>query len=404
MSKVKNLFVKLLLALASLCMVLGILELTLRIQDIYLSRRYGTDMGEEGELLRYDALFGWRNRENASLYFTSKLNRFKSLCTINTHGLRDDDYSYRKPPGTLRILLLGDSTIVGFEVPKKAVIDTVLEEILRKKTTCEVLNAGVRGYGTDQNYLFFVKEGFKYQPDIVLYVFCDNDPKENILIHRANRKYGKPYFILEKGRLVLKGVPVPQQFDPPDRTLVSYPSAEAFRNLMVPAARKGNPILLVLKENLRHSLLYYYFIVPQVRHIPVADRLLVRLKLVDPPLETELPEVVAYEWRITEALLQAMKSFCESKKIKFAVFEYTNGAGKPPAQNTPFKQIARKLDIPYIESLQPFFKESHGTKKFCHRADKHWNAKGHRLAAQIIANYLGSSGSSGDIILNSLRR
>ena len=35
----------------------------------------------------------------------------------------------------------------------------------------EVINAGVGGWGTDQEAIFYLGEGFRYQPDIVLLAF-----------------------------------------------------------------------------------------------------------------------------------------------------------------------------------------------------------------------------------------
>jgi len=44
----------------------------------------------------------------------------------------------------------------------------------------EVINAGVGGYGTDQEFLFLTREGWKYKPDLVVVVFnISNDVHDN---------------------------------------------------------------------------------------------------------------------------------------------------------------------------------------------------------------------------------
>jgi lysophospholipase L1-like esterase len=79
----------------------------------------------------------------------------------------------------------------------------VIEELLNHKF--EVLNFGVRGYGTDQTYLLFITKGVLFSPDVVIYTFCVNDIWDN-----ANPS-SKPYFDLDPSRpggIVLKGYPV----------------------------------------------------------------------------------------------------------------------------------------------------------------------------------------------------
>jgi hypothetical protein len=69
---------------------------------------------------------------------------------INAQGFRDDhDYVHAKPPGTLRILVLGDSHTAGFEVSQEATFPEVAERYLRLRgARAEVLNTGISGFGT----------------------------------------------------------------------------------------------------------------------------------------------------------------------------------------------------------------------------------------------------------------
>ena len=86
---------------------------------------------------------------------------------------------------------MGDSVIAGLEVENDQVLDKRFGIMAQQPGKYEVVNAGVRGYGTDQSLLFFQNEGYKYHPDIVIYVFVNNDPMENVTIHKPNRKFGK---------------------------------------------------------------------------------------------------------------------------------------------------------------------------------------------------------------------
>jgi lysophospholipase L1-like esterase len=116
---------------------------------------------------------------------------------INHHGMRaDQDYPYQKPPGTKRIISLGDSYTIGYEVSADQTFSSVIERRLREAgTPCEVLNCGVSGFSNAEECLYLERELMKYDPDLVMVSFCGNDLADNI---RSN------LFALQNGRLVNK--------------------------------------------------------------------------------------------------------------------------------------------------------------------------------------------------------
>lgn len=117
---------------------------------------------------------------------------------INNQGMRADrDYPYEKPPGVSRILSLGDSFTIGFEVDVERCFSSVLERELRNAGhSVEVLNAGVSGFSTAEEYLYLKRELIKYTPDLVLVSFFANDLADN---ERAN------LFRIENGTLIQSG-------------------------------------------------------------------------------------------------------------------------------------------------------------------------------------------------------
>src|SRR5207244_10765097 len=70
----------------------------------------------------------------------------------------------------------------------------------------EVLNLGVEGYGTDQQWLYFADRGLRYEADVVVLSFFELNLERNIM---SFRDYAKPYFPLVDGRVILRNVPVP---------------------------------------------------------------------------------------------------------------------------------------------------------------------------------------------------
>jgi hypothetical protein len=101
----------------------------------------------------------------------------RNLVTLNSHGLRDKEIPYDKPPGEKRILLLGDSVTFGWGVSDGEPFADQMEPLLKSTTgrNWEVINAGVNGYNTQQEDACLRLEGVRYQPDIVILTFVEND-------------------------------------------------------------------------------------------------------------------------------------------------------------------------------------------------------------------------------------
>jgi lysophospholipase L1-like esterase len=158
-----------------------------------------------GHRYLYDSTLGWRNIPNWEASTNGR------RLTINSKGLRDFEYSYAKPSGVRRILVLGDSFAWGYGVADDEIFTEVIEERLARDSLLrgekyEVVNTGVSGWGTDQEYLFLQREGFNYSPDIVVLAFFIVNDFEN---NESSIVYGlqKPVFANEE--LDLANVPVP---------------------------------------------------------------------------------------------------------------------------------------------------------------------------------------------------
>lgn len=140
-------------------------------------------LGEQPKFPRHvvGSSFGLRINEPGSVY------RHKSADVsvefrINREGMRASrDYPYQKPTGVSRVVSLGDSFTIGYEVSVNETFSAVLEqELLKHGYRAEVLNAGVSGYSTAEECLYLEKELFRYQPDIILVSFYGNDLLDNL--------------------------------------------------------------------------------------------------------------------------------------------------------------------------------------------------------------------------------
>lgn len=108
---------------------------------------------------------------------------FKVMMRTNSKGIRSDvEYPYEKPEGTKRIVVLGDSFGMGYEVE----LEDTFTQVMRRQLVdalgqkVEVINLSVSGYGTAEQLLMLQNEGVKYEPDLVLVTWHDTDSDDNI--------------------------------------------------------------------------------------------------------------------------------------------------------------------------------------------------------------------------------
>jgi hypothetical protein len=108
---------------------------------------------------------------------------------ISSQGLRDREYPYAKPADVYRVLMLGDSTVLGWGVKAEDTAAKVLERELGDGF--EVINAGVGNYGTMQEFTYYKMYGRRFHPDLVILQYFINDPepvptrKEGFLIDHS---------------------------------------------------------------------------------------------------------------------------------------------------------------------------------------------------------------------------
>lgn len=158
---------------------------------------------------RIDERFGFHHTPGAGLCYT--LEGF-SRGRFNSKGLRDVERAYEKPADVTRILVLGDSFVEALQVSLTEAFCQRLEQRLNAPEgggrRHEVINTGVQGWGTAQQFLYLKDEGMKYDPDVVILAFFANDITTNtyeleslLFTERSARQ--RPYLVKRDGRLVV---------------------------------------------------------------------------------------------------------------------------------------------------------------------------------------------------------
>lgn len=110
--------------------------------------------------------------------------------SINSLGMRDVERSLEKPPGTVRIVALGDSHTFGWGVARDEAYPAVLEDLLREHfpgRRFEVWNLGVPGYNTVQEVRALELRLDEIDPDAIVINYVANDMDlPNFLAARPN--------------------------------------------------------------------------------------------------------------------------------------------------------------------------------------------------------------------------
>lgn len=97
----------------------------------------------------------------------------------NGEGLRDSHHTLQPPPGTLRLVALGDSVTYGYELDRADAWPQQLQRLLDLGgARVEVFNTAAPGWTTRQQRIAYVRLMRKYRPGRVVVGVCLNDIPE----------------------------------------------------------------------------------------------------------------------------------------------------------------------------------------------------------------------------------
>ena len=154
-----------------------------------------------------DTNLGWSFRPNVSGW---SQNENTVYLRTNRFGFRGADWSEQPASDRMRIAVLGDSFVDFSNLADEHVLTSVIEEHLAAcpalaNNRAEVLNFGVSGYGTAQQYLMLQQQVASFRPNLVLLaLYVGNDVMNNSLALSAENQKARPYFVeLPSGKLRL---------------------------------------------------------------------------------------------------------------------------------------------------------------------------------------------------------
>jgi hypothetical protein len=344
------------LLLFSALVSLFLLEIALRIIP-HEKFKVETPNPERAIFWHYDPLLGWKHKSFQEGRFGTQ--DFDVQVKINGQGLRDRAYSYQRKDGVFRIIVLGDSFTWGFGVEHHDIFTEIMERDLRN---VEIINMGVSGYSTDQEYLQFKKEGSRYNPQLILLLFFEDDIYHNML--QTNFIiYSKPKFSLVNGKLVL----------------TSMPSSE------VSTIRKTHYFLRT--HSIIYNILIRAYLYSSTGPMKFFRRQVSRMKEWLNGNEMENPR------DLTFAILRELVALAEAKSARVVIVKvatHNDALEYDSTRSDRLAEFCRTEGIPFINLAAHFQSYLQVNKQASLQLphDRHWNAEAHGLAAKIISSYL----------------
>lgn len=390
-SRLTRLATNLLIALAAIFITVVTLEIVLR--------QFYFPVGSPFNHRVPDPVLGWRLEPNTR--FANQKTEFSVNVVYNSKGWRDVEHKYDKPPGVFRIVVLGDSFMEAYSVKLKDSFARQLERMIKAsgRSKVEVINLGVGGYGTLQEYLAFAEEGIRYEPDLVLLGFyVTNDARNNSYDLESKAAGG----LKVRSRPFLE----PGTFDGWEITLVDYEGAlQTFEQYR--AEQESPPWW-------EETGLYLLYVEGMERRGKVVSRgRTIKYSILGHDLGVHLCEEspgYTAAWELTERILVRLRDNVRAAGAELVVFtvpayhevdkDYIravwNSVDNPSdycLEEAPgYDRLAGILEqygIPYVDLL-PAFRQSNrfGQRPLFRSVDRHWDAEGHALAVWEVYNAL----------------
>jgi lysophospholipase L1-like esterase len=377
------------LLLGSLVVSLLLIELVLRLLgwSFPIFARPDADLGWSFR----PGLQGWAMHENTA------------YLRINRLGFRGDNWPERA--SGFRIAVLGDSFVESSNLPEEHALTTIVGRDLRNcprfASGVEVLNFGISGYGTGQEYVLLSTRVQPLHPDMVLLAFyAGNDVANNVRTLSAAGQTEKPYFVEAQDSLALDD---------------SFRTSTAFRKAVAQDWRKRLINASYLLQAFKQVALGRS-IMPDAKpleSIHLSD-------LPEPPLfapeyaELFAPprnESWASAWSVTEKLLVSMRDWAQTQQVQFGMIIIPAPVQVLPSGKLrrtaiakfglqdleyPVERIARAAagaGISFLDLREALRNEADANRVFLYgfpprSGDGHLNAAGNAVSGGSVARWL----------------
>lgn len=286
---------------------------------------------------------------------------YHNLVTTNQFGLRGAPTTLSKPVGRKRILCVGDSFTFGKGVEDDETfcyrLERMLDHLGTPLSSIETLNAGVVSYGTSNELLYLRKQGFLFQPDLIILQFYANDFDDNLL---------NGLFALESdGSLVQTSEPYAKL-----KTALEIYQWIPFKDYL-----DYSRLFQLARIQINQYIFYYHQ--PQENAGIGADP--------GRQLSTKATVVAGertsqYRLRLTAALLTELFSEVKRRDIPIILLTFDlKGHEKSIVEKTAGDNSIPTIDLGDLRTKHP---------EFYYAVDGHWRSNGHTYVAKEIFEFL----------------
>ncbi len=320
------------------------------------------------------------------VHLRAAVNRFVPAYGVraNSDGFRDEEFVRPKPDGVFRVVALADSFGIGYAVPLThhhlVLLEDELASVLAAPAGVEVCNLGISAIGPGHYLAALESFGLELEPDLVVaYLFLGNDFPEApatpfasrwdwLFVHRiatriarvrksravrelaAERRQRPPWELeteatpwVDDVSLEVPTLP-PEEFEAIERQRASVFSVETGESYYEPAIGYLERMHRVAQHATGRPLVV----------VAIPDEL-----QVDDELRATIAAQVPFELDLEQ----------------------------------PNRHLARRLaelGIVLVDLLEPLRAGQRELGRVYHLRDTHWNARGHRIAAESLARALAA--------------
>jgi hypothetical protein len=359
-----------------------------------------------GWFFQPDPLLGWIMNPGQVGWYV-KPGIFESFVRVNDQGFRGNNFSFQRgSQKACRILVLADSFGAALEVNDQRNFSGILQQELDQATSqgrYEVINAGIGGYGTEQELLLFKERFRELEIDVVLLAFHFGDDliENSADLREITRwrlvKLPRPYIRILQGQIQIQNYPpnpkvvnqawrhyydlLPWNY----RALHTPPLSTAPWTFTSRLARRGFEMVNNRLDRMRKQ-----------NSAPVD--LLIYQQDAGPMFEEA--------WQHTTELIRFLQTECAQRNVKLLasglctkdqttpgylekrLAPYGIPHINPHFPNQQLEDIMSRLQIPYIDLTWPFIEAEKGGANLFFSGDIHWNEHGHALAGARISDFI----------------
>ncbi len=382
------------LILAGIIIFFIILEIGLALNVPFLGHEE-SNVIERGKYLYYPEI-GFGTYSNRVAEYTSP--EYSVVYSTNSIGFRDREHTIKKNSNVFRIVVLGDSFTEALQVPLEQTFPYLLEEKLNSNSNIqkeiEIINLGKSGFGTDREYLTLKHIGLEYNPDLVILAFLTGNDVRNNYAEFENTYWHvyqngnislnpRPFFVInETGEL--EELPFQGRIIKVDKNSFTFNILRKFRS--------PGYLYSKVKNFQRQKVSKGY----KVNGVPID------LYAYAHEYSADWQEA----WNITKALILKIDKESKENGAQLLLVSLTN---RNQVHNEYWKEtletypemknmewclekpeeiltnFSAENNITYLPLLPPFREHVNRTSEKVHgHYDGHWNANGHKLAAELI--------------------